>query len=230
MYPGPGRAAAGAVKAEDAYAVLREAIDSGRYPPGRRLKEVELGRELGMSRTPIREALRRLQREGAIAITANRGAVVRAVDPDELDDIYSLRAVIEGFCASRAATRMDALAVAQLAAVNAEFERCARDPAASVDTLMRLNDEFHAMIVAGSGNARVGHVLEKAVVVPMAVRRGFWATHVARETAAVYHREIVEAIRAADAFRAEAVMRSHVYAIKDDFLRRHGAEGQARGG
>lgn len=220
----------GAAKAEDAYAVLREAIDSGRYPAGRRLKEVALGQELGMSRTPIREALRRLQREGAITITANRGAVVRAVATDELDDIYSLRAVIEGFCASRAATRMDPVAVTHLAGVNDEFERCARDPAASIDTLMRLNDVFHAMIVSGSGNARVGHVLDKAVIVPMAVRRGFWATHEARETAAVYHREIVEAIRAGDAFRAEAVMRSHVYAIKDDFLRRRGAERQATDG
>lgn len=225
-----GRAPASAAKAEDAYEVLREAIDSGRYPAGRRLKEVALGQELGMSRTPIREALRRLQREGAITITANRGAVVRALATDELDDIYSLRAVIEGFCASRAATRMDPPAVAHLAGVNEEFERCARDPATSIETLMRLNDVFHSMIVGGSGNARVGHVLEKAVIVPMAVRRGFWTTQEARETAAVYHREIVEAIRAGDAFRAEAVMRSHVYAIKDDFLRRRGVERQAADG
>jgi DNA-binding GntR family transcriptional regulator len=215
----------GSAKAHEAYHALRQGIDDGRYPAGTRLKEVELARQLGMSRTPIREAFRQLQRDGAITILPNRGAAVRALETEELDDIYALRAVLEGFCASRAATRMDEPAIAQLAAVNAEFERRVRDPDGDIDVLIRLNDVFHGMIVEGSRNERVGDVLQQTIVVPMTVRRGFWTSAHAREMASVYHREIVEAIRSRDAIRAEAVMRSHVYAVKDDYQRRQRAAG-----
>jgi DNA-binding GntR family transcriptional regulator len=207
-------------KGQDAYRILRDRIDRAQYPPGTRLKEVALAEELGMSRTPVREAFRQLERDGSIVIAPNRGAVVRTLGTEDLDDIYDLRAVIEGFCASRAATRMDASSIAQLAELNEEFDRRVRDPETSVDTLIRLNDAFHAMIVAGSRSARVGDVLEKAIIVPVSVRRGFWTSPHAREMSSVYHREIVEAIRARDAVRAEAVMRSHVYAVKDDYLKK----------
>lgn len=217
--------ALGSAKAHEAYDALRRGIDDGTYPAGTRLKEVELARQLGMSRTPIREAFRQLQRDGAITILPNRGALVRALETEELDDIYALRAVLEGFCASRAATRMDEAAIAQLAAVNAEFERRVRDPDADIDVLIRLNDVFHGMIVEGSRNERVGDVLQKTIVVPVTVRRAFWTSAHAREMASVYHREIVEAIRSRDAIRAEAVMRSHIYAVKDDYQHRQRAAG-----
>jgi DNA-binding GntR family transcriptional regulator len=210
-------------KGQEAYRILRDRIDRGQYPPGTRLKEVALAEELGMSRTPVREAFRQLERDGSILIAPNRGAVVRTLATEDLDDIYDLRAVIEGFCASRAATRMDPSQIAQLVELNEEFDRQVRDPETSIDTLIRLNDAFHGMIVDGSRSARVGHVLEKAIIVPVSVRRGFWTSPHAREMTSVYHREIVEAIRARDAVRAEAVMRSHVYAVKDDFLKKQRA-------
>lgn len=220
--PGGGLASA---KAHTAYLTLRQAIDDGRYPPGTRLKEVELARQLSMSRTPIRDAFRQLQRDGAVEIVPNRGAVVRTVEADELGDMYALRAVLEGFCASRAATRMDSAETAQLADVNDEFERRIRDPDMDIGLVIRLNDVFHDLIVTGSRNERVRTVLRKAIVVPMAVRRGFWTSPRAREIASVYHREIVEAIRSRDAIRAEAVMRSHVYAVRDNYMQRRRVAG-----
>src|SRR5207249_3993911 len=79
--------------------LIREAIVDGRLVPGERLKEEELAHELGISRTPVREALLVLQAEGLVDAAPNRGAVVRAHDAVDLDDLYQLRALLEGYAA-----------------------------------------------------------------------------------------------------------------------------------
>src|SRR5579864_4506652 len=83
--------------------LIREAILDGRLEPGARLKEEELARELGISRTPVREALLVLQAEGLIVAEPNRGASVRRHDAEDLHDLYQLRALLEGHAARRAA-------------------------------------------------------------------------------------------------------------------------------
>jgi DNA-binding GntR family transcriptional regulator len=212
-------------KAEEAYRALQAWIHEGRYAPGERLKEVEIAEQLGVSRTPVRQAFVQLQRDGAVAIVPNRGAIVRQLTAEELDDIYGLRAVLEGFCASRAATRMDAMAISELRDIHAEFERYAIDPETPPDVLIRLNAMFHDAIVAGSGSARAATVLDTVANVAMPLKLAFWSEPRVREIAIVYHYEIVEAIRTADPVRAEAVMRSHVYAVKDDMVAQHRVDG-----
>src|SRR2546421_6975169 len=86
--------------------LIREAILDGRLPPGQRLKEEELARELGISRTPVREALLVLQTEGLVDAAPNRGAAVRSHDVDDLEDLYQLRALLEGYAARRAAANI----------------------------------------------------------------------------------------------------------------------------
>src|SRR3954454_9399652 len=85
--------------------LIRDAIIEGRLEPGRRLKEEELARELGISRTPVREALLVLQAEDLVVATPNRGATVRIHDAKDLDDLYELRSLLEGHAARRAAER-----------------------------------------------------------------------------------------------------------------------------
>jgi DNA-binding GntR family transcriptional regulator len=140
----------------------------------------------------------------------------------ELDDIYMLRAIVEGYCASRAATTMEPRAVAHLAKLQAEIERVAAT-GDDVDALIRLNDVFHRTIAAGSGNRRAEETLLRVTDVPSSLKRAFWRAEHSRMYASVYHHEIIEAIRARDAVRAEAVMRSHVYAVKDEFVEQHRA-------
>src|SRR5207247_11200915 len=96
--------------------LIREAIIEGRLAPGQRLKEEELARELGISRTPVREALLMLQAEGLVDAAPNRGAVVRSHDADDLEDLYQLRALLEGYAARRAAAHISETAVADLRA------------------------------------------------------------------------------------------------------------------
>src|SRR5258708_28650825 len=86
--------------------LIRNAILEGRLEPGRRLKEEELARELGISRTPVREALVMVQAEDLVVATPNRGATVRVHDANDLHDLYELRALLEGYATRRAAERI----------------------------------------------------------------------------------------------------------------------------
>lgn len=206
------------VKVKEAYQALHHGIQSGHYPAGMRLLEVKLADELGMSRTPVREAIRQLAREGVVEMVPNRGARVRGWTPDEVEEAYALRAVLEGFCASRAATRMDRAAIARLTELHAEFERELGMEQPDVETLIRLNNQFHRAIVVGSGNTKAMEVVPHAAEVSRSIKLAFWSSPRIRQTALVYHREIVEAIRARDPIRAEAVARSHVFSVKDFLL------------
>lgn len=214
-------------KCQEAYRILQRGIEEGRYPAGTRLKEVDLADELAMSRTPIREAIRQLERDGMLAVLPNRGAVVRERTPEEIEDTYALRAVHEGFCASRAAVRMDAAAIARLVDLQAELELRIR-AGSDADTLIQLNSAFHEAILVGSRISRASEVLQRATIVPIAMKRAFWKASRAREATIVHHAEIVEAIRAHDAVRGEAAMRSHIFGVKDFFTGQQRAAGIQR--
>jgi len=95
--------------------LIRQAIVDGRVPPGHRLKEEELAQQLGISRTPVREALLVLQSEGLVEAAPNRGATVRAYDTADLEEMYELRALLEGHAAGRAASRVTPDQLAHLA-------------------------------------------------------------------------------------------------------------------
>lgn len=209
----------GSIKADQVYAALRLEILAGRHAPGARLKEVEVARALEVSRTPVRDAFRQLEQEGLVELLPHRGAVVRELTPEDIEELFALRAVLEGHCASQAAARMDAGAVADLAVLHERFEDRARGRvgAAAVDELVATNGDFHDAVVAGSGNRRMATVLAR-LAIPDAWKQGFWRSRRQREAAVVYHREVVEAIRARDPLRAEAVMKSHIYAAKDFYV------------
>lgn len=148
--------------------------------------------------------------------------------PREVDDVYSLRAVLEGFCASCAAIRLDDDAIAQLAEVHEEFERRGRENVFDLDPLIRLNGIFHEMIVAGAGNGRAADLYGAVTDLPPSLEFALWRARRTHEVSTVYHREIVEAIRAHDAVRAEAVTRSHVYAVKEGVMEQMRADGIQR--
>ncbi|HSP74486.1 MAG TPA: GntR family transcriptional regulator, partial [Gaiellaceae bacterium] len=100
--------------------LIRQAIMDGRLRPGQRLTETGLAKDLGISRTPVREALRVLQTEGLVESTPYQGSTVRTYDVEDLDDMYQLRALLEGHAARRAAQRITRDGVEQLR------ESCAR--------------------------------------------------------------------------------------------------------
>jgi DNA-binding GntR family transcriptional regulator len=138
---------------------------------------------------------------------------------DEVWDIYDLRAVLEGHAARRAATRIEVGELGRLRELAAEMEGlCEREFAGreeEVRLLVSLNNEFHGTIVAASRNGRLGRLVRRTVEVPLVFKAFFWYGPRERMISNHYHRQILTALEAADADRAEIIMREHVYEGRD---------------
>ena len=137
-------------RAEQAYQALRNLIIEGSLAPGTHLSEPVLARALGMSRTPVREALHRLRQEGRVASTSGVGLHVQALAPQTAVEIVGIRAVLEAYAAGLAATRMSAEAFGTLRGMLVKSEEA--DEAEELDRLADCNTRFHDAIVSGSGS------------------------------------------------------------------------------
>lgn len=206
---GPLTRSASAVATE----LIRAAVIDGRLEPGQRLKEEELARELGISRTPVREALLVLQTEGLLESAPNRGATVRTFEADDLDDLYQLRAVLEGFAARRAAARITDAELALLSESNERFVRL-RD-ADEIADLVRENVRFHDAILAAAGSERLTQLVRGVIQLPLVYRSYFWYSPEQKLISEHYHRQLTAALAVRDAERAELVMKEHVLEARD---------------
>lgn len=197
---------------ERATEAIRTKILTGELEPGARLREEDLAEAIGVSRTPVREALRRLDADGLVEFNANRGAQVASWSEHDIEEIFGLRAVLEGYGARLAATR---ITPEELAAARQD---CAQmDQAASrtdLDAVAALNQRFHQRVLAASGNSRLVDSLAKLVELPLVHRtfRRYDVEALARSLA--HHHELLAALEARDATWAESVMRSHVLAAR----------------
>jgi DNA-binding GntR family transcriptional regulator len=203
---------------EVAIELIRAAIYEGRLEPGERLKEEELAQELGLSRTPVREALLTLQAEGLVLAAPKRGAVVRTYTEEDLIDMYDLRAVLEGFAARRAAQRITAEQLATLDRTNDQFRalRKKRD----LFGMIRENLLFHTTIAEAAGTTKLTELIRSAVDLPLVYRSFFWFSAKETETSELAHREIADALHAADPPRAERLMREHIDVGRDFLVER----------
>ena len=193
--------------------LIREAIVDGRLDPGRRLKEEELARELGISRTPVREALLMLQAEGLVVAIPNRGAMVRVHSPEDLDDLYQLRALLEGYAARRAATRISPDQVEELRGSCDRFD--ALSPENELRELVRENLSFHSSIIDAAGSARLTSMVRRVIELPLVYKSYIWYSPDQKQISVHYHRQIVTALAARDSERAELIMKEHVFEARD---------------
>jgi DNA-binding GntR family transcriptional regulator len=196
--------------------LIREAIVSGRLKPGERLQEERLARELQISRTPIREALRHLQTEGLVEVPRNKGARVSVYNDADLDDIYQLRALLEGFAARRAATRITA---PQLDELRASCTRYAEIDPNETQELLQENDHFHNVIVDAADSELLRGMLRQVIVISRAVYSAFAAfSTVEHRESTDDHRRLIKALADGDGERAEHVIREHVLQARDRVL------------
>lgn len=201
---------------------LRALILTGEYGPDERLIEEQLAERLGVSRTPVRQALTMLEAEGLVEIEPNRGATVCSFSIDDVWDIYDLRAVLEGHAARRAAGRIERRELEYLRELTGEMEGLAGrfdDHEEEIRALVGLNQEFHWTIVEASRNRRLGRLINRTVEIPLMFKAFFWYTPHERIISNHYHRQILEALEGGDADRAEIIMREHVYEGRDFVLR-----------
>jgi DNA-binding GntR family transcriptional regulator len=202
--------------------LIRQAIVDGRVSPGQRLKEEELAQQLGISRTPIREALLVLQTEGLLEGAPNRGATVRTYDVAALEEMYELRAVLESHAARRAATRVTS---EQLDVLRASCERFAAFVGGDdVPTLVAENAVFHDTILAAAASDRLRGMVRQVVALPLIYKSYVWYSPEQASASYHYHRQLVTALEQGDGERAELVMREHVFEARD-VLVQHAAAG-----
>jgi DNA-binding GntR family transcriptional regulator len=204
---------------DEIYLQIRRRLIEGQYPPGSRLIEERLAQDLGVSRTPIRQALARAAAEGLVQLYPNRGAVARSFTQADLLEIYELRSVLEGHAAARAATRISAAQLAELAQIATALEQAQDEQfpthADAIHFLVEQNARFHALIITTGGNQRLAAMLSNVVNVPLQFRSFYWYSPAERERSNFFHRSILNALSQGDADRARAIMQEHIYHGRD---------------
>lgn len=190
----------------NAYETLRERIVTGALPPGARLREVELAESLGLSRTPVREALRRLEADGLIQHLAHKGAVVRTLGRQEATELYLMREVLEGTAAEQSARHMSGPEREALRDV-LEAERAVLDDAAES---ARLNLVFHRALAHGAHNRYLIAMLESLAQGLALLGRTTLGMPGRAEAALEEHDAILRAVEAGDAAAAGEAARAHI--------------------
>jgi DNA-binding GntR family transcriptional regulator len=202
--------------------MIRTDIVAGVLPGRSRLGETHLADRYGLSRTPVREALRRLQSEGLVEVLPHRGARVfdwRALD---IAAIYDMRAVVEGFLVRRAAITISDAEIDQLAELCDQMERDTSSmqlgDAEYVDRTAEFNQQFHGAIARAAGGDIFAAIRSSVVIAPLMLRTVY--DHTAEDQARTnrHHREILAAFRARSPDWAESVMLAHVYSAKSRLL------------
>lgn len=216
----PGPPAAGAIgaqrPADRAYAWIRARIFSAEFAPGSHLKEEELALKLGASRSPVRDALRRLAGEGLVVIERERGTYVASFSPEEVDEIFRLRSALEAYGASLAARRLGAEQFARLSSLADEMQRlAASDRPSDIDRFAIANNEFHRVILEAAGSPRLATMLGPLIDVPiMLLKHHNWRGQVDMKRSNIQHREIIDALVARDPIWARTCMHAHIISTR----------------
>lgn len=195
------------------YGQLRRAILEGRLVPGQRLVETELARMFGVGRAAVRAALVRLEQEGAVERSPNRGARVRLLSEEEAVEIVEARAALECLVARYAALRARPEDVRELRRILREMAACARRG----DSLgySECNGRFHQTLVRASRHATAGRLLESLRVHTVRYQYRTVLAPGRMPRSLEEHRAIVAAVAARDPDAAEANMRAHLQAVLD---------------
>jgi len=185
------------------YEALVELVVEGRLRPGQHLVELELARQLGVSRQPVREALHRLEAEGWVDLRPNQGAFVHVPTDEEVDQLLDVRELLEVETARLAAAAGGH--VARLRLICHEGEAAVE--AGDTGRFVAVNSEFHAELARVAGNAVLAELAE---IVGRRVRWYYWQVAPVRgHESCAEHRDLVEAIEAGDTERATAIARKH---------------------
>lgn len=188
---------------------IKHAVLTGQLSPGQPLVEADLAAQFGVSKTPVREALKTLAGSGLVVISPYRGVTVRTVDASMARGVYDVRLLLEPEALRRTVSREVPMAAAQDALVRAESapDRAERSLA---------NRDFHRALYVTCGNPLLAHMLDELRDQAALVSTVAWATVPSWEQEAAEHREILRTALAGDADRAGRLLHAHI----EDFLHR----------
>ncbi len=200
------------------YQGIRHRIISGDYAPGTHLKEEHVAEDIGASRTPVREALRRLNSEHLVQFVPNRGAYVASWSLEDVEEIYTLRALLEGQAAFRAATRIEPEEIDKLIDyINRIDELLAYEGVRDTSEILEANHQFHNTVLEASDSARLCKMLSWLVEIPVMVQTFeiYSDNDIARANR--MHLELVDALKAKDPDWAQKVIEADLAAAQRVF-------------
>lgn len=201
---------------------LAEDIVRGRLAPGTPLEEVELAKTFGVSRTPVREAIRQLEAEGFAQPRPRRGAVVASIQPDRLAEMFFVMAELEAACVKLAAQE---ITKAELTTLDDVHDACRQAvEAGDVEGYRMANERFHDLLYGASRNNFLSEMTQgvRRRVAPF--RRVQFYTYGRLERSYAEHDEVVRAIKAGDGERAARAMRDHILTVEWTYETAYGIE------
>ena len=195
------------------YRHLRDGIIEGRYKTGDCLVEIKIGEELGVSRTPVREALKQLELEDLVTSLPNRGMLVKGFAPEDYRDAYTIRHLLEGQAAFWAAERINREQLDRLAETIELLDLYTRKNDA--EHLARLDNAFHEIIYEAAGSRTLKHVLASLHHNTHLARQSSLTMPERAQKSLLEHKNIYAAIEAHDANAAKAYMEQHIAIASD---------------
>lgn len=196
---------------DKAYQTVRERIVRGVYPASSRITEQEVAAAAGVSRTPVREALRKLHAEGLLEFIPHQGAIVTEWTSEERDDVFELRALLESYGAARAARRMTAEGIVELRRLAEEqYHETLSKTDGYLERVGDLNCQFHHRIHEFAASSRLVTALSSLIEAQLMMKT--FETYQDEDLirSASHHLEIVRALEARDSDWSAALMRSHI--------------------
>ena len=205
--------------AQKAYEVVRGRIIDGDFAPGDRITEAEIAETAAVSRTPVREALHRLEAEGLIRFVPNQGAFVSSCGVTEAEEIFELRAMLESYAATLCAERATAEQAAELVRLATE-QFAESQKRGSIKKIADLNARFHDLVLAAAGSDLLRASMAALSNAPLVFQtfREYSQEDLVRS--AQHHLEFAEAVEQRNPDWAASVMRAHIFAARTVF-RKH---------
>ena len=198
-----------------AYDTVRQWILDGEVQPGQRLIEEDLAQRVGVSRTSIRDCLRRLAADGLVRTEASRGTFVPELGTAEVDEVFQLRALLEGHAASLAAVHGQPADWDELSGIADDIDALLTEPGLEGRALFArfqtLNNRFHQVLLRASGSSRLQALAKNLIELPLVtLKQHGWPGEVQVRRSNQQHWEVIEALRARDPFLGRLRLQSHI--------------------
>ncbi len=187
---------------------LRQAILTGELKPGERLMEIHLADKLGVSRTPIREAIRKLELEGLVTMIPRRGAEVAQITEKSMSDVLEVRRTLDALCAELACDRISEEGLAALKDACGQFEQCVAGRDAQ--RIAQADVALHDIILQATGNQRLIQMVNNLAEQMYRYRFVYIQEESRHDNLVAEHREIYESIASRDKERASAAAKLHI--------------------
>lgn len=196
---------------------IRDDILNGKYKENEELREVAIGEELGVSRTPVREAFRQLELEGLIQIIPNKGAYVTGITAKDVKDIYMIRSLLEGLCARLATEKITKEQLEEMEE-NIYLAQFHADKG-HMDQLAELDNRFHDILYEACDSKMLEHLLRDFHQYVLRIRQKTLSTNSRGRASNNEHGQIMEAIKEGDAGKAEKLANRHIINAYDNMVK-----------